>query len=42
MLAPFGFDRKLLGNGKARITDWKEELRKEREESIGTEVGLPL
>jgi DNA polymerase elongation subunit (family B) len=37
VLAPFGFDRKLLGDGNARITDWREELRKEREISLQLE-----
>jgi hypothetical protein len=38
VLSPFGFDRKLLGNRKSRITDWRSELRKERECSVEAEV----
>ena len=38
VLAPFGFDRRLLGDGSARITDWREVLRKEREQCIEVET----
>jgi len=40
ILAPFGFQRRLLGDGSARVTDWRKELRKEREQSIGLETDM--
>lgn len=40
VLAPFGFDRRLLGDGKGRITDWRKELSIERMETIYGETGI--
>ena len=40
ILLPFGFDRRILGgDGSARLTDWKEVFRKEREQFIAMEKG---
>ena len=40
VLAPFGFNRRLLGDGSARVTDWKEALRRELRQSIALEAEL--
>ena len=38
VLAPSGFDRRLLGDGTFRITDSRKELRKERESAFEIET----
>jgi DNA polymerase elongation subunit (family B) len=40
VLAPFGFNRRLLGDGSARVTDWKEALRRELQQSVALEAEL--
>ena len=40
VLAPFGFNRRLLGDGSARVTDWKKALRRELRQSIALEAEL--